>query len=143
MQSVCVPKNRQLQFPCCVHNPFALLPNKHTDLHLVYNDVNTELHMQRSYQESEHFCVHFSFQDTATKVLQDCSIPIRPSLGKKSDQQSQEQRKGVWGEKEENAFLIRKGKKSESHLSPGDRKAGSPHKPISPDLLCSSHLTGI
>lgn len=77
-----------------VHNPFTLLPDKLTDLILVYDEANAKLCMQRSYQESEHFCISYSLART---LQQRYCRPLHSYhttfKAKKSDQQSQEQNK--------------------------------------------------
>lgn len=95
IQSVCMPKNRQLQFLCCCSQPFYTVAWQTYWSHfsLQWCQCKTlyakELSRMRTFLQPS-----LSHQDTTTKVLQDPSIPIIPPLGKKkSDQQSQEQNK--------------------------------------------------
>lgn len=109
------PRTDKFRPLAAAHHLFTLLPDKLTDLVLVYDDTRAKLCMWRSSQESEHFCT----PSCLTRTLKQRSrrspplLPFHPQKPQKSKNPKTQKMRTLVIEKEGNPKVI-------SHT--GDRK---------------------
>lgn len=116
-QSVCMPKNRHLQFLCCCWQPFYST-NKLTDLISLQRWEFRTLYAKEAIENRNINLLDSLARTLQTRIPKDLSTLITAPLEKKV-------RFAVTGTKEETALLSKKGGNLKAILCTGDKKADS------------------